>query len=305
MPYAVQSSWDAALGAAGAYMQGTEAKRQQQKLEERQARQDQYQQALAQQSAARLQLEAQRGEREQKKFGEDEADRTRAVKLEDAVAQQNSSLRYPPGWEKMSPMSQIAYLRKRQQAEQGIGNVKGFTDTQSEIADRERQITEQQRAAEIASLIHSRDVTKPQEFEQGLGVREQGLNDSLIKAANAQAGAWGRFNAGQADTDARQQRGFKHTDVAHPPKSVVDPTTQNQVKLLMEDLKHTVDQAAKTGKDASLPLLRAGAIKHGYPPHVVDMVLGKGAAAPPAAPTASSGNLLKDFWDNLMKPAGS
>jgi hypothetical protein len=230
--YEVQSPWDAAMGAAGSYLAGSEAKRQQQKEEERQKQTDAYQRALAQQSAARLQLEAQRGEREQTKFGEDEADRSRAVKLDEAVASQNAGLRYPKGWEKMSPTMQIAYLRKRQQAEQGIGNVKGFADTQSQIRDLETQITEQQRAAEIASLIHHRDVVQPQQFDRSLDARNRSIDagtmrtmaqigaamDRLGTSENFAQGQQGRaqeFQAGQ------QERRFGHEDKTAAAKAKV------------------------------------------------------------------------------------
>lgn len=149
MPYSVTSPWDAATSAAGSFMSGMADERKYAAEQERLRRTDAYQQALAQQGAARLTLEQNRDTREGVKADEAEADRQTGIKHQDAIDAQNKHIAntpipHPPNWDKLPPSQQqdyyASYMRHRLAAQQGLpGNEAGIKTTMEQLRSYEEQ----------------------------------------------------------------------------------------------------------------------------------------------------------------------
>lgn len=164
----------------------------------------------------RLDHESALDDRARIKFEQDQTDRQTQLAQDATIKQQDAGLKplpikNPAAYAKM-PLAQrnamqIAYLRVRQREAQAKNNPVLFTQTEQQIASLQAEIDKAQRdalqEAETARILS----IQPQQFQQGLGVREQGLNDANIRSANAITAAMNRLNVSENAQDTRQQRG--------------------------------------------------------------------------------------------------
>jgi hypothetical protein len=252
-PYSVESPWSAAANAAGAYLAGAEQKRQYLAEQERQKREDAYKQAIAQQGAERLRLEAQAGEREQKKFGEEEADRARALTRQQAIDALNKHIAgtpipRPKNYARMSPADQATYmadyLRKRLAQQQGLGDEEGVRATAGQIAqydteanDARRQEAEIQRQA-INIAAEAR--------RQGLQISAEDAREAAREQAEAaresqrEGAESARLTQSEQFQEAQQGRLFRQQDAlaanrAKTKPPTVDPTHVREWSTVMSN----------------------------------------------------------------------
>jgi hypothetical protein len=219
-------------------MSGLEAKRKTQMDEERQRKQDSYQQALAQQSAARLQLEQEKGQRDQTTFGEDEADRKSKLAQTKAIDAQNAGLKYPANWEKLPPPIQIRYLQNRLQAELASHNDAGAKLTQDRIAEIQTAYNKQQEdAARLKAAAIAQAATAHNEALNRGAANTRSANE--IGAGNARSA-----NTIAADNE-RQQAGFRHSDAAAT-ASHAFTHAENQARFKHEEAAKAAALKAKT-----------------------------------------------------------
>lgn len=251
MPYEVTSPWSAAANAAGAYLAGAEQKRQYSAEQERQKREDAYKQAIAQQGAERLRLEVQAGEREQKKFGEEESDRAKALNRQQAI---DALDKHIAGTPIPAPKGKISdaqradyyanYLRKRLAQQQGLGDEEGVRATAAQIAqydtqanDARRQEAEIQRQAiNIAAEARRQGIMiSAEDAREAARERAEAFRESQREGAEAS-----RLTQSENFQEAQQSRLFKHQDALAANKAknkpaAVDPTHVREWNTVMSN----------------------------------------------------------------------